>query len=162
MATEKDSSSNPAPRQVPKKMIRSNKLFIALIIILVGLSAYFYYKYTTLKADPSKEAQAEVSQLTSQVSKLIVLPEGEQPTIATVTDVEKLKDQPFFAKAKNGDKVLIYTQAKKAILFDPSANKIVEVAPINIGDSNSKSKSSAPISTTPTSSETSSGAKTGN
>ena len=33
---------------------------------------------------------------------------------------------------KNGDKVLIYSQAGKAYLYDPVINKLLEVAPINL------------------------------
>ena len=51
--------------------------------------------------------------------------------MATVSDPEKLKDQPFFAKAQKGDKVLIYSNSQKAILYSPTEDKIVEVAPIN-------------------------------
>lgn len=120
-----------------------NKVLIVLIFVMAGVTAYMYTQYSDLKSDPAKESQAEAVRLTEQVGKLMVLPEGEQPTIATVTDVEKLVEQPFFAKAKNGDKVLIFTGAKKAILFDPIANKIIEVAPINIGDS-TKAKQVAP------------------
>lgn len=49
-------------------------------------------------------------------------------------DPEKLRDQPFFANAQRGDKVLIYANAKKAILYNPPSNKIIEVAPVNIGN----------------------------
>lgn len=77
-------------------------------------------------------AQQEVVTVINQVGKLIELPGGETPTIATVSDIAKLKGQPFFSNAKNGDKVLIYTQAKEAILYRPSENKIVKVAPVNI------------------------------
>ena len=70
---------------------------------------------------------------TNEEAEFIVLPEDEQPTIATVSDPEVLKGQPFFAKAKKGFKVLIYANAKKSILYDPFENKVVETASMNIG-----------------------------
>lgn len=154
------SSSNP--RQMIKKGGLASKIFILLIVIFGGAAVYFYTQYATLKADPNKTAKAETAKLVSQVSRLIVLPTGEDPTVATVTDLDKLKDQPFFAHAKNGDKVLIYTQAKKAILFDPVANKIVEVAPINIGDSTKTKTTPAPATTNQTTTTTDTQTKAGN
>lgn len=85
--------------------------------------------------------------LVAAVGQLMVLPTDEQPTIATVTDLEKLKDQPFFANAQIGDKVLIYTSAKKAILYRSSENKIIELAPLNLGSSPSAASSLAPKAT---------------
>jgi len=108
-------------------------ILVILLLVAIGAASYFYLQLAELRKNPQKIAQQEVQELVSKVSKLIVLPEGETPTIATVSDPEKLKEQPFFANAKKGDKVLIYTNAKKAILYDPVNNKIVEVAPVNIG-----------------------------
>ena len=98
----------------------------------VGSSYYFYNQYQTIKANPQAVTDAQNKTLVAKLSQLILLPD-EQPTIATVADPSKLKDQPFFTKAKTGDRVFIFTNAKKAILYDEVANKIVEVAPINIG-----------------------------
>lgn len=81
---------------------------------------------------PDSQSEAEARLLTERVAKLIVLPSNEIPTVATVTDVNKLKDQPFFEKAINGDKVLIFTQAKKAVLYRPSTDQVIDVAPINV------------------------------
>jgi hypothetical protein len=69
--------------------------------------------------------------LQDRLSKVIELP-NEQPTLATVSDAAKLINQPFFSKAMNGDKVLIYSLSKKAILYRPSNGKIIEVGPVNI------------------------------
>lgn len=107
-----------------------------LVIVAAGSAVYFYRQWSELKHDPQKVAQEEITAIVAQVGALMVLPEGEQPTVATVTDPSKLADQPFFAKAKIGDKVLLYANAQKAILYDPLANKIVEVAPLNIGGQN--------------------------
>lgn len=145
MASE--NTTNQTPKTTVKKVGGVNKFFVALVLVFAGATAYFYTQYSNLKQNPAAEAQEEVAKLVAQISKLMVLPEGEDPTVATVTDVEKLVDQPFFAKAENGFKVLIYTGAKKAILFDPSSGKIIEVAPINIGDNN---KSTSRPTTTPT------------
>ncbi len=62
------------------------------------------------------------------------------PTVATVSDPAKLQGQTFFANAKVGDKVLIYTNAKMAYLYDPISNKLINVAPLNIGTSTTASK----------------------
>ena len=107
---------------------------LAILFLVAAGGAYYYYlKFNELKANPQKIAESEVAETVKRVGEIMVLPEGEAPTVATVADPARLKDQPFFAKAKIGDKVLIYTNARKAILYDPSANKIVEVAPLNIG-----------------------------
>ena len=79
-------------------------------------------------------AQQENAKIIDMVGKLVLLPEDETPTIATVTDPAKLKaEQAFFARAEDGDKVLIYTRALKAIMYRPRTNKIIEVAPLVIG-----------------------------
>src|SRR3989338_461420 len=106
-----------------------------IVLASVGLAGYFYSRLAAVKQDPQSIQAAELKEVLESVGKLIVLPQGEEPTLATVTDPEKLTDQPFFAQAKTGYKVLIYTNAKKAILYDPFEDKIVEVAPVNIGNS---------------------------
>lgn len=118
-------------------------VYIGVAVVATIVAGYFFYQYQKsqqaiqgIQADPNsvqKAAQEEVGKLVAEVSKLIELPQEEEPTVATVTDIEKLKDQPFFQRAKNGDKVLIYTNAKKAILYSPSSKKVIEVAPVNIG-----------------------------
>lgn len=108
-------------------------ILIALLILTSASTLYLYRQTRTLTQDPNAVAQQQTADVVAAVGKLIVLPEGETPTVATVSDPDKLKDQPFFAHAKTGDKVLVYTSAKMAYLYDPSINKVVEVAPLNIG-----------------------------
>lgn len=67
----------------------------------------------------------------AQVGSLVALPAEEIPTLATVSDKSKLANQPFFEKAENGDKVLIYEVAGKAYLYRPSQNKVIEVTTVS-------------------------------
>jgi hypothetical protein len=117
-------------------------LFILIILAVLGGGGYYWYKnsnisFTATSTTTPKSVKSEAEEtrdLVAKVGKLLVLPAGEVPTVATVSDPEKLRAEPFFAKAKTGDKVLIYSQAKKAILYDPVANLILEVAPLNINE----------------------------
>ena len=118
-------------------------LALLVLLILLGAGLILSQNIFSSKKDTQPEVN-EVNDLISEVGKLVALPEGETPTIATITDIEKIKGQPFFQKAKNGDKVLIYTNAKKAILYDPNAKKIIDVAPINIGSPSGQTTSPAP------------------
>ncbi len=107
---------------------------LLLVAVSIGVAVYYYRQVVALRQNPQQTAQDAVAEVVAKVSQIMVLPQGEQPILATVADPSKLKDQPFFAQAKIGDKVLLYTNARKAILYDPVANKIVEVAPINLGN----------------------------
>ncbi len=108
--------------------------FVMILLVVAGFgTAFYYYTQVNKTVDPQQATQEEKAALIAAISKLMVLPENEDPTVATVSDPELLKNQPFFANAKKGDKVLIYTNAKKAILYDPVSNKILEVAPVSLG-----------------------------
>ncbi len=132
---------------------------VALVAIAAG--AYYYNQYNSLNnilKNPNIAVEKQTKELVGQVSKLMMLPTDEQPTIATVTDAGKLKDQTFFAHAKNGDKVLIYVKARQAILYRPTTNIIVAVAPVNIAQNQAQPAPSgtevqataAPVTVAPT------------
>lgn len=118
---------------------RRRRITFGLFVVMAAALAFLGTQYQSLReenarlADPQAAAEADSVELLNKVSQLIDLPTDESPTIATVVDASKLNSQEFFSKAENGDRVIIYATAKKAILYRPSTNKIVEVAPVNIG-----------------------------
>lgn len=119
-----------------------------LALALAGGGYYFWSQYQkdqAVSANPRQQTAEEVRKLVLEVGKIMDLPTGEDPTVATITDITKLSDQPFFAKGKNGDKVLIYTNAKRAILYDPASKKVLDVAPINIGTGSAQTASPSAI-----------------
>ena len=122
-------------RQSIKKINIFLALILLLILVLAGVATKFYLKAQKLQSEVQASTINEVQKIVTEVGKLIILPKDEEPTVATISDVEKLRDQVFFANAKNGDKVLIYVKAQKAILYDPVQKKIVEMAPLNNGTS---------------------------
>lgn len=136
----------PAPARAPRKGWRT-RTWVALAcaaLIIFGTSAWFGYSayvggfggsYVAqgASAATATDQKAEVAAIVAKVGRLIDLPQGETPTIATVSDLQKLQNEPFFAKAKQGDIVLIYTGAQEAYLYDPVQDKLVEVAPITTG-----------------------------
>lgn len=148
-------------RVIKKKNKRIRTLYVLvgiLILIIIGGGAVGYMQYRQLAnenkrlSNPEESAKAETQRLKDKIAKLVDVPKDEEPTIATVTDKEKLKDQAFFAKAENGDKVFIYNKAKKAILYRPSTDKVIELNVLteqNAANSQEKSQSSGATSSSP-------------
>lgn len=118
----------PAPKQ--NRALSAIIVLAVLLALSVAIAGYFYYQYT--HSAPANSEADEVASLTKTLGAMMELPEGEAPTLATVTDREKLAEQPFFQKAENGDKVLIYTNSGRAILYRPSTGKIVDVTTVNV------------------------------
>ena len=121
-----------------RKIIYGLVALVLLAGIATGVKTFIDLQNTkkeleAVKNNPNEKAREENLKLVEQVGQLVVLPEGEEPTIATVTDPSKLADQPFFANARTGDKVLIYQTAARAILYRPADNKVIEIAPLTLG-----------------------------
>jgi len=108
-----------------KKNIIVFILFI-LLVSVVGYSAYVAYQYFQ-----NSSVTDSSSAVIQSVNKLVALPKGDDPTVATVTDLESLKTQVFFKDARVGDKLLLFSKSKKALLYRPSENRIIVVGPIN-------------------------------
>jgi len=125
-----------APKKAIFKKIFTKKiifrvLFAVVLLVAIGAAGYFYFQIVQLKKTPANVAAAQLKDTVDKVSRLILLPSDETPTIASVSDPALLKNQPFFDKAQKGDKVLIYANAKEAVLYRPSTNMIINVAPVN-------------------------------
>lgn len=93
------------------------------ILIAIALAAYLLYS--------SNSSESEAEDIVQRVGRHYVLPDDEEPTIATIEDKTKVKTE-FFRAAKNGDKLLVYSNAKKAIIYRPTLDRIIEVGPVSI------------------------------
>lgn len=118
-----------------------------LVLLVIAISAGFVFldkKRNEFKTIHSPEkAEAEAKSLVAKLSQIYLIPE-ELPTVATVTDTGKLSGQEFFSKAKEGDKVLIFSQNKKVILYRQSTNKIIDVASLPESSLDVSAASSSP------------------
>lgn len=72
---------------------------------------------------PSQE-QLTNSQIATLVNKTLHISGDANPAILSVED-ETRATQPFLEQAENGDKVLLYYNTKKAVLFRPSEKRVV-------------------------------------
>jgi hypothetical protein len=123
-ASSKIKNKAPELRKVSGGVIvlKKRQLLMLLVLALViaggvyGVpKAYKYYEYRVMLSNIEKE---------------IGLPD-EKPNVATVINLEPLKGQEFFKDALVGDKVLIFSRSKKAVLYRPATKKVIAVAPIN-------------------------------
>lgn len=130
---------------------RNSRAIMAFLVLLVVLgfaaAGYFYMQTKNVNNDSTVTKQSEANrakEVKAKVAKLISVPADETPTLASVTDKTKLKDQPFFKDAQNGDQILIFPQAKKAIIYREDENRLINVGPIAItSDSANKPKEEA-------------------
>lgn len=138
--------------KIPITFIRRHFLWIAFAVLLVLLaSAFELGRYSVYRAHPELTNSEQAQALLSKVSLLIPVPPSETPTMATIQDADRAKQgQPFLVNAQNGDVLIIYANAAEAILYRPSANKIINVGPVNTGTPSNTLPNPAPVALDPT------------
>ena len=104
---------------------------IGLLVVLLAIS-FELGRYSVSSAYQGFAGQSQASKTLAQVGKLIALPTGETPQMATITNAASAKQgQPFLRDAQDGDIIIVYQKAKEAILFRPSEDKLINVGPVN-------------------------------
>ena len=102
-------------------------LLLAVLLLVASACAIFYYAKYRHIAEQDLGVQAEV--LTKRLQSTIKLPD-EKATLAMVTDKSKLDNSLLSADVENGDQILVFTQAKRAILYRPSLRKVINIYPL--------------------------------
>lgn len=84
-----------------------------------------------MQFDTEVKPQDAADKIVSDVRKLMDIPEDINPTVATIVDIELLREKnPFYAKAENGDHLIV--TPTRAILYSSVNNKIIDVVPVQL------------------------------
>lgn len=142
-------TSTPGMNRGPKKPFykRRSSVWILGVVAVIGLGLLIYSiagRGDTVLSNTFDSGVVgsvrgpvdikDTAGVIARVGRLIRLPEDEQPTVAMVSNLDPLKNQAFFTHARIGDVVLMYAKARKAILYSPQEDRIIEVAPIVTGE----------------------------
>jgi hypothetical protein len=106
---------------------------VVIVVVVFGALAFFAYNYldTRNKLVQLQGGDTETQQLVNKITQYLELPQ-ETPTLATISEASKVQDQAFFKNAQTGDKVLIYPEAGRALLYRPSSGKVIEYSRVNL------------------------------
>lgn len=112
--------------------MKTKKILTLLIIIVIAILGFAIFRKFN-PATPAEEGQLsdkEIKVLVDKVSKLINVPE-ETPVIATIIKADQLiAEQKFYVGSKDGDYLMVFPQAQKAIIYREDENKLINVGPI--------------------------------
>lgn len=107
--------------------------FIKFAVIIFGSIWLSFFTFKIIGSGPVKIERAEKvepdNEIVKNVSKIAIIPE-EIPSIVTVINLKKLVNNGFFKGADEGDKVLIFKNSNKAILYDIESDKILNFGSI--------------------------------
>lgn len=114
--------------------MKTKKILALLIIIVIVLLGFAIFKKfnPSVKIPEGQLSEKEIKVLVNKVSKLINVPE-ETPVIATIIEADQLiAEQKFYVGSKDGDYLMVFPKAQKAIIYREKENKLINVGPIII------------------------------
>jgi len=106
----------------------------AVIFVIMAIAVIFFAgQFFASQSNSDTPDDATRDRILGKVESLYMLPEGT-PTVALVQNKSQLDGQAFYSNVENGDYLVIYDQAKLALVYREAVNKLVNVAPIALGD----------------------------
>lgn len=87
-----------------------------------------------IRKSTRRSGEEVAKEVLAKVRAHIDVPADPEPTVATIIDVNKLREtSEFYLKADNGDHLII--TANRAILYDPDRDLVIDVVPVRLDPS---------------------------
>lgn len=149
----------------PKRRGRGGISLLLIVVLLVVIGLFVWaemqrreakqrLEQTTAELEEIRKStqrggEEVANEVLSKVRAHMIIPDEPKPTVATIVDINKLKEaNEFYSVAENGDHLII--TEKRAILYDSDRNIILDVVPIRLNQTASPSPASTGAGTSPT------------
>ncbi len=168
-------SSQPTPggniKKPAKRKRKGGLLNLLLLIAIIAVIAGFVWAEQERRAARSElektvgeleelrqASQRDGAEVAAEVlGKLrghMVIPTTPEPTVATIVNIDQLREaNEFYSVADNGDHLII--TEKRAILYDPELDIILDVVPVSINQASEAPPAEQPAADEPTTDEAS-------
>ncbi len=153
---EKPSTITPKETRMPRKRGGGMARFLNIVLLIAIIAVVVMFvkaekdrrtvqqqleqtanELQAAKQNSEQAGSALAEEILAKVRRHLDIPTDPAPTVATITDVEKLKaSNEFYKPAKNGDHLII--TEKRAILYDSDRDMILDVVPVRITTSDAE------------------------
>lgn len=113
-------------------------IYLVVLLVLVAAGYFGWMKYNQVYNSPEAvtaaqvaEVEEEKKEIMNDISKFMLLPEGD-PVLFKVSNKDQMRaQQAFFKDTENDDVLLVFQESGKAIIYRPSSKTIINVGPVN-------------------------------
>jgi hypothetical protein len=140
------------PMKLSSRPGKSSLLFPVLVIALIALVVFIDARRRSAERQlqelsvqlgnvgDQQQNRERAKEIVDEVRKIMDVPTDVEPTVATIVDVNKLRESnPFYNKAENGDYLIV--TPTRAILYSSSKRVILDVVPVQLEQAAAQSSS---------------------
>lgn len=118
----------------PRKRLKRTLVRLVLTLVLLGAIAASVILFLKYREAVDKNPENIERRTVEQVTKIVEVP-TEKPSVLTVLSANKLTNKELAARAADGDRLLVYAENKRIVIFRPSTGKIVDMLTIRDAES---------------------------
>lgn len=131
--------SKAAPKSTRKALVAIAIIALVALVLVLDMQRReaekqlksLSVRLEQLQTGNTQQNREAAQRIVNEVRKLIAIPEDVEPTVATIIDVETLRQRnPFYNKAENGNHLIV--TAERAILYDSEKKIIIDVVPVQV------------------------------
>ncbi len=105
------------------------KVILGLVVVALIAGGLYYRNYNSPEAEQAR-IEKENKDMLAEIGERMLLPQ-EEPVIYNIEDPALLaSQQPFFTGSVEGDRLILFPQTAKAVIWSPERKVIVNVGPI--------------------------------